>query len=83
MELSLADELRAAADELRRGHGAAGAEAFGAAVERLARLLELPANADAAAALLPALQEALAAQERGDWIGLADLVQYELAARLA
>jgi len=80
--VNLTEELERAARELRLGHVAAGCDAFGRCADELARLLALPANADGAAQLLPYLQEALAAQERADWLALADVLQYELAERL-
>lgn len=82
MAVNIALELELAARELRLGQIAAGCDGFGGCVDELARLLALPANAEGAAQLLPHLQDALAAQERADWLALADLLQYELAERL-
>lgn len=82
MAVSVADRLVRAAHELRRGHTAAGARAVEEALGELGRLLAQPANAGAARVLLPRLEEALAAQQRGDWIGLADALEHRLAALL-
>ena len=82
MAVTVAADLEAAAHELRLGHVAAGCDAFARCADELGRLLAQPANAEAAALLLPLLQEALAAQQRADWIALADVLQYELAERL-
>lgn len=80
--MSVRDQLERAAHELRRGHTGAGSRAVEEALAELARLCSLPANAEGARVLVPLLEEALGAQQRADWIGLADVLEHGLAALL-
>jgi hypothetical protein len=70
--------LQAAARAFRLGMEAQGQEAFVAFVDALQAELALPRGAAVAPRLQPLLPELLAAQERGDFLRVADLLEHEL-----
>lgn len=65
----------------RLGMIAQGGEALAQLVDGL--LVLLPGETELAAALAPLLGEIVAAQQHGDWIGVADALEYQLAPALA
>lgn len=69
--------LVAVAHDLRRGASAAALSAFADLTGEL--IDELGKSGSRAAELTPIIELALAAQERADYLGLADLLEYELA----
>lgn len=74
--------LRSAAVAFRLGMEAQGNEAFVGFVDRLAPLLADPERAQAAGEIGPFLPEIVAAQQRGDFLRVADLLEYEVGPRL-
>jgi hypothetical protein len=79
--LSIHDELTGAADLFRLGREAEGNAAFARFIERLQGELG-GADPNALAPLFPTLQAIVSAQERSDWLFVADLLQYELGKML-
>lgn len=79
--LSLHAELTGAADFFRLGREAEGNAAFARIIERLQAELGR-AGAEALAPLYPTFQAIVSAQERGDWLFVADLLEYELGMML-
>lgn len=79
--LTLHAQLEAAAALFRLGREAEGNTAFARIVERLQSELGA-AGPEAVAPLLPTLQSIFAAQQRGDWLFVADLLEYELGKML-
>jgi hypothetical protein len=71
---------RAAAASQRLGMPGQGGELLARLVDALGR--HLAARPERARALAPLLAEIVAAQERGDPLGLADRLEHELAPRL-
>ena len=75
--LSVAMECHAAALWYRVGDEAAGSDALAKITERF---IALAGNADArVVGLLPAFEELVAAQTRGDFLRVADLLEFALA----
>ena len=75
--------LQRAARSFRLGMEAQGNAAFVAFVDALLPELARPARAALAAALAPLLPEVVAAQKRGDFLRVADLLEHELRPCLA
>jgi hypothetical protein len=80
-ELTLHSELKAAADLFRLGREAEGNTAFARVVERLQAELG-DAGAATLAPLFPTLEAIVSAQERSDWLFVADLLEYQLGKML-
>jgi len=78
---ALAALARSAAAAHRLGMIAQGGEAVAQLVDGL--LAHLSGEPESAAALAPLLGELVAAQQRGDWIGVADRLEHQLAPALA
>jgi hypothetical protein len=76
----LAALARSAAAFHRLGMLGQGGEALAQLVDGL--LVLLADEAELAAALAPLLGEIVAAQQRGDWIGVADALEHQLAPAL-
>ncbi len=64
--------------DFRIGATAAANDAFGALVGDLITFLESAESGVDPTRIMPILQRGLEAQQRADYIGLADLLQYEL-----
>ncbi|WP_413736104.1 hypothetical protein [Shewanella sp. BJSY2023SW005] len=78
--VTLTDQFITAAHAFRLGHEAEGSQLLRECLDQLEPLLtELP-HSEAIIQLLPHM---LAAQERHDWLGLADYLEYELKALLS
>ncbi len=73
---SLSARLDEVVRELRLGAEAAGCDAFGEFLGAL--IADLEAGTLRPEPLLPILELAMGAQQRTDYVGLADLLQYEL-----
>jgi len=81
MDQQLSDRLLPIARDLRRGASAAALSAF---AEFTGDLVEaLPSIGERVAELMPTIEAALAAQQRADYLGLADVLEYELAPTLS
>lgn len=79
--LSIHDELAGASASFRLGREAEGNAAFARIIERLQA--ELGSGDPAALApLLPTFETIVRAQERGDWLFVADLLEYQLGKML-
>jgi hypothetical protein len=79
--LSIHDELAAAAALFRLGREAEGNAAFTRIIERLQAEVG-SGDPEALAPLLPTFESIVRAQERGDWLFIADLLEYELGKML-
>jgi hypothetical protein len=79
--LSIHRELKGAADSFRLGREAEGNAALTRLIERLQAELGA-AGPDAMTPLFPTLRAIMAAQERGDWLFVADLLEHELGRML-
>jgi streptomycin 6-kinase len=79
--LTLHAQLKAAADSFRLGREAEGNTAFARIVERLQAELGA-AGPSALAPLLPTFESIFAAQQRSDWLFVADLLEHQLAKML-
>ena len=75
-------ELSATAHSLRLGMDAQGNEAFVRFLDALQSWLVDPVAAPSAAAVSPWLGPLLEAQQRGDTLGMADLLEYRLLPHL-
>lgn len=79
--LTLHEELKSAADRFRLGREAEGNAALARLLDRLqAELADSGPNA--LAPLFPTFRAIMAAQERGDWLFVADLLEHELGRML-
>lgn len=74
--------LRSAAASFRLGMEAQANEAFVAFIDALSTLFGTPEHQRLASELNELLGHILAAQQRGDPLSVADLLEYELAPRL-
>ena len=81
--VGLIEGLRRSAREFRLGAEAAGGEAFAEFIGALTTELGRAQGALEPKRLLPILQRALEAQERSDFVALADVLEYELLPLLA
>ncbi|MGE6454354.1 hypothetical protein ACQKC5_18410 [Shewanella baltica] len=76
----LIEQLISTAHKFRLGKEAEGSVEFSECINRLEPLLTDPTKTQAFIQLFPAM---LAAQERYDWLALADLLEYELPIQLS
>ncbi len=74
--------LGSAARAFRVGMEAQANEEFVSFVDLVIPLLGRPSHAEAALELAPVLPEVVAAQQRGDFLRVADLLEYEIGPRL-
>jgi hypothetical protein len=79
--LTIHDELNGAAALFRLGREAEGNAAFTRLIERLQAELG-GADPGALAPLFPTFETIVRAQERSDWLFVADLLEYELGKML-
>jgi len=76
MDPALSAALGPIARDLRLGASASALSAFAEFITALTEAL--PTLGDRVTELMPLLEVALAAQERADYLGLADVLEYEL-----
>ena len=74
----LLQSMDEAVEGFRTGRDGAASDALARFTDGLVQLLQQVGDAQVANALLPYLKEALAAQERGDMLRVADMLEYEL-----
>jgi len=79
---ALREALTEAAISFRVGMPAKGNDALVAFIDLLQRRLEALGSEEAAQAVLPYLTEIIGAQQRGDTLRIADLLEYEVLERL-
>lgn len=80
MDAMSADIVVACAHDFRRGLEGQASEGFLRVVEHLGRFFA--EHPDDAPAMVPWLSDLLEAQSRGDYLFVADLLEYEIAPRL-
>lgn len=79
--MNLHQHIHAVVHALRLGRSAEGNDALAEFLQQLSIALTGPLGSQAPL-LLPALRALLQAQEQGDFLYVADLLEYELAPRL-
>jgi len=77
-ENPLRDSLLAAVSAFRVGRTAEGSTALVQVIDFMSQALQALQDEELAELVLPHLQEILAAQERGDVLRIADLLEFEL-----
>jgi hypothetical protein len=79
MTEQLKTQIHSIANDFRMGTVGAASDAFASFINDLIAFLgSAPSDVDQAA-LLPLLERGLGAQQRADYIALADVLQYEIA----
>lgn len=75
--------LKEAARQLRLGMEAAGSAALVTLIDELLKVMAAPSKSPLSPKDLPILKELIAGQQRGDFLYVADLLEYEMLPKLS
>jgi hypothetical protein len=74
----VAEILRTSVRQFRLGMEGAGSASLVKLVDALLNLLAAPERSQLSTRLLPLLKDIIAAQQRGDYLYIADILEYEI-----